>query len=341
VTGSSGSSRLLKAKHNEPSFLNGLNPFAKPNTATTTVRITTPKPPTRETHLETVIAATGAVLKHFAKWARPVLMDIGVVSLAFAVAGFAFSAGKHIPSVRKGALSHRIAAGKVLRDVIDHWLWGFAILIALWILSITLAKELQPLARHVQHGRVGILACTILALLCFAANTFHGSMNAYVEPQDDEKKTLSVSSGTVLASNADYEPLFAVESDRSRVSERSDIEAAQESEFGGNTGVKAGAIASCLCAVVAASFEPLLQAVEGPVNAWALGGSYKTVTMCWSLFTVLSWETLAKSFVENSMHICIAVIILVLSIYLVSRLYKSSVGAAPGTGAVVEDMGGL
>lgn len=349
VTGSSGSSRLLKAKHNEPSFLNGLNPFAKPNTATTTVRITTPKPPTRETHLETVIVATGAVLKHFAKWARPVLMDIGVVSLAFAVAGFAFSAGKHIPSVRKGALSHRIAAGKVLRDVIDHWLWGFAILIALWILSITLAKELQPFARHVQHGRVGILACTILALLCFAANTFHGSMNAYVEPQDDEKKTLSVSSGTVLASNAESKRLLADESDRSRVSERSDIErevavadleAAQESEYGGNTGVKAGAIASCLCATVAASFEPLLQAVEGPINAWALGGSYKTVTMCWSLFTVLSWETLAKSFVENSLHICIAVIILLLSIYLVSRLYKSSVGAAPGTGAVVEDMGG-
>eukprot|EP00427_Karlodinium_veneficum_P011918 CAMPEP_0169097516 /NCGR_PEP_ID=MMETSP1015-20121227/19561_1 /TAXON_ID=342587 /ORGANISM="Karlodinium micrum, Strain CCMP2283" /LENGTH=561 /DNA_ID=CAMNT_0009158327 /DNA_START=55 /DNA_END=1737 /DNA_ORIENTATION=+ len=266
VTGSGGSSRSLKAKHNEPSFLNGLNPFAKPNTATTTVRITTPEPPTRETHLETVIVATGAVLKHFAKWARPVLMDIGVVSLAFAVAGFAFSAGKHVPSVRKGALSHRIAAGKVLRDVIDHWLWGFAILVALWILSITMAKELQPFARHVQHVRFGILAwaCTILALLCFAANTFHGSMNAYVEPQEDEKKTES-------------KRLLADESDRSRVSERSDIErevavadleAAQESEYGGNTRVKARAIASCLCATFAASFEPLLQAAEGPINAW-------------------------------------------------------------------------
>mmetsp|Transcript_62827 Transcript_62827/g.99661 ORF Transcript_62827/g.99661 Transcript_62827/m.99661 type:complete len:635 (-) Transcript_62827:201-2105(-) len=338
VTGSGGSSRSLKAKHNEPSFLNGLNPFAKPNTATTTVRITTPEPPTRETHLETVIVATGAVLKHFAKWARPVLMDIGVVSLAFAVAGFAFSAGKHVPSVRKGALSHRIAAGKVLRDVIDHWLWGFAILVALWILSITMAKELQPFARHVQHVRFGILAwaCTILALLCFAANTFHGSMNAYVEPQEDEKKTES-------------KRLLADESDRSRVSERSDIErevavadleAAQESEYGGNTRVKARAIASCLCATFAASFEPLLQAAEGPINAWALGGSYKTVTMCWSLFTVLSWETLAKSFVENSLHTCIAVIMLLLSIFLISRLYKSSVGAALGTGAVVDDMGG-
>lgn len=335
ATGLGGRSRLLKSQNasHEPSFLNGLNPFAKANTATTTVQITTPAPPARESHLEMFTIAVSHVFSHFAHWSWHVLMDVGLISLAFAAAGFAFGTGRHISGGKRGTLSHKAAAGNVLRYAVDHWLWGFTTLIAIWVISILMAKELQPIARHVQHGRVGILICAALGLLCLAAHALHGCMHVRAEMQNERQKAQSATSQTVLATYAESKALLSAEGiiDRSRLSERSttlrevevaDIEAGEDDEYGSNVAMRAGGVAACLCAMVAASFEPVLQAVESPINAWALGGSYQTVVMCWSLFTILSWEALAKSFTANFVHLIIALVTLLLAVWGTSRLYR-------------------
>jgi hypothetical protein len=286
ATGLKADARMLagnsahKAKHDEPSFLNGLNPFARPNLATTTVIPTTPAPPHQETRWEALLSAASITVNSIVHWAWPVLVDVGLISAVFAVAGFAFGAGRH--GVKRGSWN-------ILRTTLDHWFWGFGLLLAVWVLSIIMASELQPFAKNAQSMQIGSFPITCFAVVCFLSHNFHG----HVVSRKESQVSGAVPGGSLeesrrLLTNRDSDRSSTTDSERT--SRGADVEAADTLD----SGKVAPVVGAISCSIIAAIFELGLQSFEGPLNAWALGGSWKTALLCSSLLANAPWDNVAK-----------------------------------------------
>lgn len=274
------SARLLseashKHKVEEPSLFDRLNPFARHDATTTAHPPTTPAPPNSESQWEMVVVAARATLEPIFRWALPVLIDVGLVSAVFAAAALAMGAGRHAPAIKRGRISHRAALSAASREVVAHWLWGLALLVAIWVLSIILAKELRPVASFAQRFHVDVSSDEVmtLAFVCLVAHIAHGYL---------------------LSDNVGREP-EGVKSHEQKYNAL-DLEASGSDGDGapGPGAVAAVGAASCALALVGAVTEMGLQAIEGPVNAWAIGGSYKAVVMFSAFAAVTPWPDVAK-----------------------------------------------
>jgi hypothetical protein len=256
---------LLEAKHAKPLFLKGFNPFARPNTATTTVNPTTLPAPHEEGRWGMLMAALHMTIEPMLRWGWPVLVDVALISVTFAAVTLAVSVGRHGPAAKKGTLRHgTISAAS--REAIAYWLWGLMLLIAVWVLSILLAKELRPIAQHLQSAHIGGPTCFLLILLSFAAHIFHGYMQ-HGDSDDEDEDILGNEDGH----------------------HTEDLE-------GGTMGV---GVVSIACAATATIAEMTLQAAEGPINAWAVGGAYQSFLLCKAVVFVTPWHDLMAPWLHS------------------------------------------
>lgn len=299
----SRTARLLLGQHKkaaEPHWLNGLNPFGH-DFETTTVNPTTIPPPIQEERWEMLTGAARLTMEPMLRWTGPVLVDVGLISSLFGAATLATGLGRHTPAVKQGRLSHHAAFLVASRDALSCWLWGLMLLIAVWILSIILASELRPVAEHVQSFHVAPLVCGIFAMLCLIVHLLHGYAQSSVA--EDKPATFNREGDPPLGN---YDPVLPA-----------DVEAA-----GGSSVASAAAVgvASCAGAACAALVEMVLLAVEGPINAWAVGGSYKAIVMCWTVVAITPWQDLTPKLVHSIMAIAAVACICTCGVFVVGTL---------------------
>mmetsp|Transcript_67198 Transcript_67198/g.160987 ORF Transcript_67198/g.160987 Transcript_67198/m.160987 type:complete len:733 (-) Transcript_67198:10-2208(-) len=209
----------------------------EPNTATTTVSPrTTGAPPVQE---EYVRGAFEAVLERVLYWSRLALEGLLRVSLLFLVAELIIGLGRHgscYPAFLDGA---------------SHWLrWG-AVLVSVWLFSIMMAVQLEPLAVRTLDFQLEVfgLALVVTALLAAAVHS--------LLLRDLRKKGQRPASSEYSAVHSSDAP-----------------GAASTNGLQSNSTVSFACIGGWSIAAIGAMFVALLEVIEGPTFSSAVGSAW-------------------------------------------------------------------
>jgi len=241
----------------------------KPNTLTTTVaplHLSAAPAPLSFGHFVSV--ATNKVWQSLLYWLQPVVTDLFIISLTFAAFELAMSFGRLCTRRRNGHYKGCLEAFLSLcMDIWSSWVFGFAILLAIWIFGILFSKELQFFALWVQ-AIPAHLAVPILGSFCAAFGVY------YV-----------IRSLGCLAVDA----LIPARNGYTKVRSLEAFEALEEEEV---DSVGHWWLVRSLASAILTVLVTVLAAVEGPIISAAVGSSYKAMMMsCWS-WGVLPWAQL-------------------------------------------------
>ena len=262
----------------------------KPNTLTTTVaplHLSAAPAPLSFGHFVSV--ATNKVWQSLLYWLQPVVTDLFIISLTFAAFELAMSSGRLCTRRRNGHYKGCLDAFLSLcMDIWSSWVFGFAILLAIWIFGILFSKELQFVALWVQ-AIPAHLAVPILGSFCAAFGVYYviRSLGYLAEdvPQRDGIDVLVAKDYEQLEVDA----LIPARNGYTKVRSLEAFEAFEEEEM--DSGGPWWLVRSLAFAILTV-LVTVLAAVEGPIISAAVGSSYKAMMMsCWS-WGVLPWAQL-------------------------------------------------
>ena len=262
----------------------------KPNTLTTTVaplHLSAAPAPLSFGHFVSV--ATNKVWQSLLYWLQPVVTDLFIISLTFAAFELAMSFGRLCTRRRNGHYKGCLDAFLSLcMDIWSSWVFGFAILLAIWIFGILFSKELQFFALWVQ-AIPAHLAVPILGSFCAAFGVYYviRSLGCLAEdvPQRDGIDVLVAKDYEQLEVDA----LIPARNGYTKVRSLEAFEALEEEEV---DSVGPWWLVRSLASAILTVLVTVLAAVEGPIISAAVGSSYKAMMMsCWS-WGVLPWAQL-------------------------------------------------
>merc|ERR1719215_2202771 len=254
----------------------------KPNTATTTIAPMTTRAPPEDPGAESFIQPGIDQIKESAlRWIKPVLIDVGLLSASFAVVGLVVGIGNHIPSYKCGE-HPAVVSSRVLKDTVNQWLAGIALLVAAWLLSIVLASELAPTAKRVQASQYQeslYWLAPLLAVLCVLTTGLH----AVLLSRTDCRACSGGGGGGCC----------------SRGGSSDENENAQDESLALSVARKICAVISGIMTVLVAILGALLGAAEAPMTACALSSTYKSYLATSWLLPMVPWGLAAEQIAQT------------------------------------------
>mmetsp|Transcript_33286 Transcript_33286/g.61241 ORF Transcript_33286/g.61241 Transcript_33286/m.61241 type:complete len:349 (-) Transcript_33286:58-1104(-) len=268
-----------------------------PDVHTTTVAPRQPEEAPNINHWNLLPQALSSIQRYVWSWALPVLRCIALASALVAFAELGIAAGRHYPAARSRSAGRHVILGRVLQDIYAQWVWGLALLIAVWVLSIILATSLRGLAEWVQlqhQSFAGLFLCVqlLLCTLCLAAC----SRLAWTLSQLEERTldAAEIAEDGKDSSTDEERRLLEVESggpSTARSAECNSDKVPARSWFRMASSMAASGFCFALCGVL----DALLLAMENPVSTWALGASWKSLFTVRFLAGLLPWSLVAPT----------------------------------------------
>jgi len=255
-----------------------------PDIHTTTVAPQEPgKSPALRDALSQLQPALVSVWHSVLHWTWPVFHNVLLLSVIFALTELFIATGRHLPSYQKGCVNSTFLLFRVVRDIIEQWMTGIALLVAAWVLSIILAPVLQSTAQSLQDqldsGGAMVTAVQMgLCTTCFLACCGRASCMAR-----DECRCDVCHGRDGKASREEMEPIAKAT--------ESDLEVARKS----SPPMSEAASASICCMVITAGIDAGFLAMERPVTAWAMGNSYRSFLAARFVIGLLPWSMMAPT----------------------------------------------
>jgi len=287
---------------------------------TTVAPYTTPAPPQNpDDHWTVFKVAFGQKLTAWSSCLLGFLEDsllvIAIVTLSELIVGM----GRHFPKLRNGQ-SHLALAVELALDVYKRLVGVLAVIGALWVLSLVLAKHFETPAKSVRarledaswfhQGLTIALSCALFFSCAFQAKVLSAvpdldEKNLYTGVRDASCKLQAVDVQEAHMKYAQLMPSNESETNLGEAVENADLPSWQQH---GMTGTDSASDASktwveSLCRgaasfVVFLSFaiDELLLVLERPVASWAAGATLQSFLSSQLALSLLPWGLVAPTF---------------------------------------------
>jgi len=299
--------RLVNGTIEEPSWTDGLkryNPFGGKHqrhrnsvnmSSNTSATVREPPPPPQSVSArESVTAGLQAAVRRGVEVARPLLWSAIPASLLIVAVELTAGLGSLFASTGRGRGSSSCCASLSLCDAARQCLWRLGLIGALFMVSIFFAAELEPFARRVQDTPFGSFVVSIpLVLVALCAAALHGvQAQRHADPASYSPVDVAPDGSSPHSYSSFSRPKRFQDLDLLPMHAGDGIEL--DFGLGQRGGIAAwlGWLMMGLFTVVSFLFGVVLEAAEGPMFSWALGGSYKSVLLCGPWLTLMPWQQL-------------------------------------------------
>jgi hypothetical protein len=271
----------------------------KPNVLTTTIAPrTTGAPPAEYDHWNFLGPALLTLSSSFFQWVPTVVGELFLVSCAFAIAELLIAAGRHWPSHQTGCIGPGVFAWRLLHDVARQWSTSMALLVAIWTISIIMPSLMKGHAERVRASlpqedtlrNLQVVVAFVGLALCGAI----GFALAWRECPEGGRGALKEEEG-----EAGYEPVQLQKYAGLGQDEEKGCpcDTAEEEDCSPSY-----SRACCLCSQASVAAALLLDALERPLVAGAVGATYKSAAGVQFLVGLLPWSYVAPSFLGYRPH---------------------------------------
>jgi len=271
-----------------------------PDTRTTTVApLHIPTPPETRQYRHFLQPALHKLKQAILHWVAPLVLDLALISCAFLLFEMVAGVGRHAPAYRRGSLSAVEIASRLASDVYVGWVWGAALLVAVWVVGILLSKELRSFAEKIEDSPVHPAVSICLGILCAGSCGYHAFCLSRLEETDPER-SLGANAEDSLAPSESFEPLLTTDAPEATLVKPKAVDSkAAETAFDDQCAQSETQIASLIAglswtaAALISMLSGLVSAVEGPMFTAAVSNSYKSAMGSTAILGLIPWEHLA------------------------------------------------
>jgi len=275
-----------------------------PDTRTTTVEpLHVPTPPETRQYRHFLQPALQKLKQAILHWVAPVVLDLALISCAFLLFETVAGVGRHAPAYRRGSLSAVEVASRLASDVYVGWVWGAALLVALWVVGILLSQELRGFAEKIQDSPVHPAVSICLGIVCAGACGYHAFCLSRLEETDPERSLngAKAEEGDSLAPSESFEPLLTTDAPEATLVKPKAVdskaaETAFDDQLEAQSETKLASLIAALswtAAALISMLSGLVSAVEGPMFTAAVSNSYKSAMGSTAILGLIPWEHLA------------------------------------------------